>query len=83
MTKELKSKIEANEWYTMQDLVKGRVFPWATSFWAVRNLVALDSRKKKVLAPVVTGTGRGTKYHFKGSNIIKFVKLIEDGKVRL
>lgn len=83
MTRELKTKIVGTEWYTMQDLVKGKVFPWATSFWAVRNLVALDSRRKKVLKPIVTGSGRGTKYHFKGENIIKFIKLIDDGQVRL
>lgn len=68
-----KSKIDPQAWYTLQDIVKGRMFPWATSFWKVRNVVALDRRSRNVLKAHITGTGRATKYHFEGANIQKFI----------
>ncbi len=81
MTKQ--TKIEPQTWYTMQDIVRSKMFPWVSSLWSVRNLVALDRRNKSILKANITGTGRATKYHFKGENIIKFVKEFESGKVRL
>lgn len=78
-----KSKIKAEATYTMQDIVRDRMFPWATSFWSVRNFVKLDSDKTNILKPLIVGKGRATKYHFKGSNIIKFIDAVEAGKVRL
>ena len=77
------TKIDPKGWYTLQDIVRERMFPWATSFWSVRNVVTLDKQKKNVLKATVTGTGRGTKYHFKGENIIKFLKAVDAGTVRL
>ena len=78
-----KEKISRESWYTLQDIVKGKMFPWAHSFWSVRNVVKLDKEKNNILKATITGTGRGTKYHFQGENIIKFIKLVESGKVRL
>lgn len=69
----------SGDWYTLQDIVRHRMFPWAHSFWSVRNVVELDAKKKNILKATITGTGRGTKYHFQGANIIKFVKFIEAG----
>lgn len=78
-----KTKIEPKETYTLQDIVRERMFPWAKSFWSVRNFVALDQRKSNILKPLIVGSGRGTKYHFKGENIIKFINAVDAGKVRL
>lgn len=78
-----KHKITPKEWYTLRDIVKGRMFPWRTSFAGVRNLVADDRRTKNVLKANISGTGRATKYFFKGENIIKFIKEFESGKTRL
>lgn len=75
--------IDPKTWYTMQDIVRHCMFPWATSFWSVRNVVTLDRAKTNVLKATVTGTGRGTKYHFKGEHIINFIKNVEAGKIRL
>lgn len=75
--------IEKDEWYTLQDIVRDRMFPWAHSFWSVRNIVKLDQKNKNFLKPTITGTGRATKYHFKGENIINFINQVEAGKVRL
>lgn len=72
------------EWYSLQMVVTNRMFGWCpSSFWSVRNTVEMDARCKNILKPVITGTGRATKYQFKGENIIKFVKLIEAGTYRL
>lgn len=82
-----KKEIKPNEWYTMQDIVRDKMFPWATSFWSVRNLVALDRRSRRknrnLLKANITGTGRATKYFFLGENIINFKKEFEAGRVRL
>jgi hypothetical protein len=78
-----KDKIKAGETYTMIDIVRGGMFPWAKSFWSVRNVVALDQRKTNILKPLIVGEGRATKYFFKGANIIKFITAVEAGKVRL
>lgn len=68
-----KAKIEIENWYTLQDIVKQKMFSWATSFWSVRKLVEFDGKHKNILQAKVTGNGRGKKYHFKGENIIKFI----------
>ncbi len=78
-----KTKIKSEETYTLLDIVRSKMFPFARSFWSVRNLVALDQRSGNILKPLIVGTGRGTKYHFKGENIIKFIKAVDTGKVRL
>jgi hypothetical protein len=82
MTRATKPKPE--EWYTMQDIVTQRMFAWCPpTFWSVRNVVNLDRQNSNILKATITGTGRATKYHFKGENIIKFIKLAESGKAKL
>lgn len=76
-------KIDPKRWYTLQDIVREGMFTWVSSFWSVRNFVKLDAQGKNVLKANITGTGRGKKYHFKGENIIKFIKAFEDGKARM
>lgn len=78
-----KAKIKAEGWYTLQDIVREKMFPWAHSFWSVRNVVKLDKENGNILKAAITGKGRATKYHFKGENITKFVNQVEAGKVRL
>lgn len=83
MKKTKSQLINPDEWYTMQDIFRAGMFPWAPSLWAVRNLVAMDRRNKNILKANITGTGRATKYHFKGKNIIELITQFEAGKVRL
>ncbi len=78
-----KLKIDPESWYSLSDIVEDKMFPWARSFWSVRNLVAVDRRNKNILKANIVGTGRATKYHFKGDNINKFIKEFELGKVKL
>lgn len=77
-------KIQDNTWYTLQDIVRSKFFTWTThTFWSARKVVASDQKQKNLLKPVITGKGTNTKYRFKGENIIKFVKAVETGNVRL
>jgi len=75
--------IKADEWYTMQDIVSGKFFAWANTFWSVRKVVASDLKNKNILKAIITGKGRATKYQFKGENILKFINGVESGKIRL
>jgi hypothetical protein len=81
MTK-VKKIIEPAKWYNLGELVSHRAFPWATTYWSVNKLVK-NPRNAKLLKVLVKGKGTNTKYHFKGSNIIKFNNQVESGKVRL
>ena len=85
MEKSIKKKnIDPNAWFSLQDIVSQKIFAFcAPSFWSVRNVVALDRRNKNILMAVITGTGRGTKYRFKGENIINFIKEVESGTIKL
>lgn len=78
-----KKSVEPKAWYTLQDIVKHEMFPWAASFWSIRNIVAKDRKKDNLLKATITGKGRGTKYHFKGENIISFIRKFEAGKISL
>lgn len=76
-------KIKAEEWYSLQDMVRSNVFPWANSFSTVRRIVETDKANKNILKATISGEGRGKKYLFKGSNIINFINAVEAGKVQL
>lgn len=79
-----KLKVKPDEWYTLQDIVKNKMFyPLASSFWATRKIVGLDRKNGNILKVTITGTGRGSKYHFKGEHIISFIKQMNGGKIRL
>jgi hypothetical protein len=75
-------KIKPDEWYTLNDLVVMCVFPWISSFKSVRRIVVRDREEKNLLKANIIGTGRGKKYHFKGENIINFIKNMDGGNVR-
>jgi hypothetical protein len=72
-------KIKPDEWYSLQDIVRNKMFPWAGSFWSVRNTVTSDRKGQNLLNANIQGEGRATKYHFKGANIIKFIEAFEAG----
>lgn len=65
--------------YTALEIVRGRMFPFATSFYTVRNLIEMDRRKKNLLRASVMGKGTHTRYWIKGENIIRVLALWEDG----
>lgn len=78
------AKVDAGKWYSLQDIVTKKLFAFCPpSFWSVRNVVALDRRNANILQAIITGTGRATKYRFKGENINNFISLVDAGKVKL
>lgn len=76
--------IKPEEYYTLADIVYAEMFGFCgKSFWAHRNLIALDRRNKNYLQAIITGSGRASRYKFKGKNIINFIKQVDAGKVKL
>lgn len=80
MAKKAQIKIEPNQWYTLSDVVRHGFFPWASSFSSVRGIVKADLEMKNILKCTIQGEERGTKYHIKGSNLIKFIEAFNEGK---
>lgn len=81
--KSKKANIESDKWYTLKDLVEMKLFPWALTFPTARKMVQRDREKKNILKANIIGAGNTTRYHFKGENIIKFIKLIDEGKTQI
>lgn len=75
-------KIESETWYTLHDIVNKKLIPWATTYWAMKQ-IARNKNYQKVLKAIVKGKDKNTRYHFKGSNIINFNSKVESGKIRL
>jgi len=75
--------IKKEEWYSLQDVVKGGYLIGATTFWSARKIIKSDLKSGNLLKAVITGKGRGLKYRFKGEHIITFINAVEAGKVRL
>lgn len=75
-------KLDPAGWYTLQEIVQMQAFPWLSSYHSVRKAVT-SKQHAKVLQPVVKGTGKNVRYQVKGENIIKFIKGVEAGSVRL
>lgn len=70
---EAKKRIRSDEEYNLSRITKERLFPWAKSIITIRTIVKRDFQGENVLKAIIGGTGRGTDYKIKGSNIIKFL----------
>lgn len=81
-SKTKQKKIDPDAWYSLQDIVREKMFGWAKSFSTVRRVVELDMQGKNILKAMIQGEGRAKKYQFKGENIINFIKQAESGKIR-
>ena len=78
-----KETIEPEKMYSLLDISRLQMFSWyGGSYWSVKNAVMRDRRRKNVLQGIITGTGRAKKYHFKGENIINFIKLVNAGEIQ-
>lgn len=75
-------KLEPNEWYSLMDLVALKAIPWAQSYWSIKKLID-KKENQKALKVLIQGTGKNTKYHFKGENIINFISKVESGKLQI
>lgn len=78
------SKIIPQRWYTLQEIVEQKMFPWLPlSYWSVRRVVLADYAQKNKLRTIAKGNGRNIRYQVKGENILTFIKAVETGSVRL
>lgn len=75
---EIQTKINPESWYNLNDIFRFKMFPWAKSFSSVRKFVDQDRLGTNLLKVNIIGDGKGKKYHFKGENIIKFIKSFEN-----
>ena len=77
-------QINPQAWYTLQDIVQHKMFPWFDSYHSVRKAVLTDTKRtSSILRTVSKGKGKNVRYKIKGENIIKFIKAVEAGSVRL
>lgn len=77
-------EIKANEWYTLFDLVRIKAFPFCGSdVRTYRKVVQTDGKSQNCLRPIISGTGKGQRYRFKGENILKFIQNVEAGKIQV
>jgi len=73
--------IDSDKYYSARYLCKIGVFPW-------KNPITFNQRIqreniKKVLKPIIEKNLKKNSYKIKGSNIIKFINLLEEGKLEL
>jgi len=73
--------IEPDKYYSARYLCSTGVFPW-------KNPITFNQRIqresiKAVLKPIIEKNAKKNSYKMKGENIIKFVNLLEDGKLEL
>lgn len=73
-------KINPEQYYGLMEIVEKGFFPWCKNIKTVRNWVKRDQEEKNILKAIMQSTGRQSRYKIKGSNIIQFVKAVEDGK---
>lgn len=75
--------IKESEWYSLQDMMRGRMFAWCSSIYSIRNIIEKDRKGKNILKAQIMGAGNSIRYKIQGGNIIKFIKLVEAGNVQL
>ena len=81
-----KQDIQADHFYSLKELVIMHAFAWIThsddlsnDTRSYRREIERDQSNKNMLKSIVRGTGRNTRYSFKGANVSKFVEAIESG----
>lgn len=78
-----KLTINPRRWYTLKEIAEHKMFPWASSYLLTRRIITDDLKGKKRLHTVTMGKGFNVRYQVKGEHIIKFIKAVETGAVRL
>lgn len=76
-------KIDPDKWYSLTDLAEMKAFPFLPNYKRYRTLIARDKVGKNHLKAMTMGDGRTKRYSFKGSNVIRFVELVNAGKVSI
>jgi hypothetical protein len=61
--------------YTLLDMVKCKVFPFAKNLRTIRKIIEVDRQCKNLLGAEITGDGKTRRYLVKGAGIIKFLEV--------
>lgn len=82
-----KIDIQPTQFYSLKELVLMKAFGWvnhtgdvSNDTRAYRREIDNDQSNKNILRAIVRGTGRNTRYSFKGSNVAKFIATVESGQ---
>lgn len=77
-------RIVPDVYYTLSEIVANGFIPFlGKNHTPHLRIVTLDMEGKNVLKTIVSGEGNGTRYTIKGSNIINFLHLVENGKYKV
>lgn len=79
----MSKSIEPDRHYTIADMAREKVLPFAISFVKIRSIVENDRKKKNLLKAIVMGDKTHTRYWIKGKNIINFLAHWEDGSNKI
>lgn len=70
---------EPNREYSLSDITRERLFPWAKDLKTIRSIVHRDLNGENLLKAQVEGTGRTTRYTVKGKNLVRFLTIYGPG----
>lgn len=76
-------RINEDDLYTIFDIVKARFFFWRTSRHSVMKIIRADAKEKNILkmTAIVKGNKHNWSYYIKGKNLVRFLKMMDKGKV--
>lgn len=77
------NRIYPNKYYSLNEILKDNLFPWAQSLRTIKRFVETDAKEKNILKAVRTGERSGTRYLIKGENIINYIANFEDGSLHM
>jgi hypothetical protein len=63
--------------FTLMDIVRNRLIPWAQSYRALVRLIKMDMAGENLLQTKVEKYDRYTRYIVRGSNLLKYLKKYE------
>lgn len=66
-------KIHPNKEYSAREIRNYKLFPWATHYKTITQLIKKDIANRNELETRIEGAGYCTRYHIKGSNIQKYI----------
>jgi len=70
-------QIKEEKYYSLSEVARHKMVPFATSYPTLRMLVQQDSNKpeeERIINALILGEGKGTTIRVKGSDLIKFIK---------
>lgn len=67
-------QVDTSKEYTIGDIRKSGVFPWAKHYQTIVRFVKKDFFGENILKARIEGEKQNTRYFIKGENIIKYLK---------